>query len=97
MRDFETIETALLAADRTPRPVHADTLDATKQSPHRRRLPPPPSDSRSGCRLQCAQGGDLDAPDTRVDGKGRVPAVEILISAPFIRECIMDKEKTHLL
>jgi twitching motility protein PilT len=32
-----------------------------------------------------------------VDGKGRVPAVEVLITTAFIRECIMDKEKTHLI
>jgi twitching motility protein PilT len=33
----------------------------------------------------------------RIDTKGRVPAVEVLISTAFIRECIMDKEKTHLI
>ena len=31
------------------------------------------------------------------DGKGRAPAVEVLISTAFIRDCIMDKEKTHLI
>src|SRR6185503_2175235 len=29
--------------------------------------------------------------------KGRVPAVEVLITTPFIRDCIMDKDKTHLI
>ena len=33
----------------------------------------------------------------RSDGKGRVPAVEVLISTPYIRDCIVDKEKTHLI
>jgi twitching motility protein PilT len=33
----------------------------------------------------------------KVDGKGRAPAVEVLISTAFIRDCIMDKEKTHLI
>ena len=33
----------------------------------------------------------------RIDGKGRVPAVEVLISTAFIRDAIMDKEKTHLI
>jgi twitching motility protein PilT len=33
----------------------------------------------------------------RTDSKGRVPAVEVLISTPYIRECIVDKEKTHLI
>jgi twitching motility protein PilT len=30
----------------------------------------------------------------RADGKGRVPALEVLISTAFVRECIGDKERT---
>jgi twitching motility protein PilT len=33
----------------------------------------------------------------KADGRGRAPAVEVLISTAFIRDCIMDKEKTHLI
>jgi twitching motility protein PilT len=33
----------------------------------------------------------------RVDGNGRAPAVEVMISTAFIRDCIVDKEKTHLI
>ena len=33
----------------------------------------------------------------RIDGKGRVAAVEVMISTAFIRDCIVDKEKTHLI
>jgi twitching motility protein PilT len=33
----------------------------------------------------------------RADGKGRVPAVEILINTPYIQECITDPEKTKLI
>ncbi len=33
----------------------------------------------------------------RADGDGRCPAVEVLIATPFIRDCIVDKEKTHLI
>jgi twitching motility protein PilT len=33
----------------------------------------------------------------RADGNGRAPAVEVLISTPFIRDCIVDKDKTHLI
>src|SRR5207244_12177513 len=33
----------------------------------------------------------------RTDGQGRAPAVEVMISTPFIRDCIVDKEKTHLI
>ena len=33
----------------------------------------------------------------RSDGKGRVPAVEILITTPFIQDCIVTQEKTKLI
>jgi twitching motility protein PilT len=33
----------------------------------------------------------------KADNKGRAPAVEVLISTAFIRDCIMDKEKGHLI
>jgi len=33
----------------------------------------------------------------RIDQQGRAPAVEVLISTPFIKDCIVDKEKTHLI
>ena len=33
----------------------------------------------------------------RSDGKGRVPAVEILINTPFIQDCIVTQEKTKLI
>jgi twitching motility protein PilT len=33
----------------------------------------------------------------RADGTGRVPAVEVLVATAFIRDCIVDKEKTHLI
>jgi len=33
----------------------------------------------------------------RKDGKGRAPAVEVLVSTPYVRDCIVDREKTHLI
>jgi len=33
----------------------------------------------------------------RMDGKGRVPAVEVMINTPYIQECISFKEKTGLI
>jgi twitching motility protein PilT len=33
----------------------------------------------------------------KADGRGRAPAVEVMISTAFIRDCIVDKEKTHLI
>ena len=33
----------------------------------------------------------------RADHTGRVPAVEVLVATAFIRDCIIDKERTHLI
>jgi twitching motility protein PilT len=33
----------------------------------------------------------------KIDGKGRAPAVEVMLSTAFIRDCIVDKEKTHMI
>jgi twitching motility protein PilT len=33
----------------------------------------------------------------RADGHGRVPAVEVMITTPFIRDCIINKDKTKLI
>ena len=37
------------------------------------------------------------APDSPADGTGRAPAVEVLVATAFIRDCIVDKDKTHLI
>ena len=31
----------------------------------------------------------------RATGQGRVAAVEVMVNTPFIRECIVDKDRTH--
>jgi twitching motility protein PilT len=33
----------------------------------------------------------------RLDGSGRVPAVEVMRTTPYIRDCIENKEKTKLI
>src|SRR5688572_31747514 len=33
----------------------------------------------------------------RQDGLGRVPGVEVLVATPFVKDCIVDKDKTHLI
>jgi len=78
MRDFETIETALLAAETghlvfstlQQKQVRLQLASVLKAVISQRLLP-------------------------RADGKGRSPAVEVMISTPFIRDCMVDKEKTH--
>ena len=97
MRDFETIETGLLAAE-TGHLVFSTlhTVDATETisrivsvfAPHQQKQ----------VRLQLASVLKAVISQRlvpRQDGKGRAPAVEVMVSTPFIRDCIVDKEKTH--
>ena len=99
MRDYETIETGLLAAE-TGHLVVATlhTLDATETinrivavfAPHQQKQ----------IRLQLASVLTAVISQRlipRKDGKGRAPAVEVLVSTPYVRDCIVDREKTHLI
>src|SRR5204862_7027190 len=99
MRDFETIETALLAAE-TGHLVFSTlhTLDATETI--NRIIAVFPPHQQKQVRLQLA--AILKAVISqrlipRADRTGRVPAVEVLVATAFIRDCIIDKEKTHLI
>jgi twitching motility protein PilT len=97
MRDFETIQTALLAAE-TGHLVFSTlhTLDATETI--NRIIAVFPPHQQKQIRLQLASVLKAVISQRLIptaDGRGRVPAVEVLISTPFIRDCIVDKEKTH--
>jgi twitching motility protein PilT len=99
MRDFETIETALLAAE-TGHLVFSTlhTLDATETI--NRIITVFPPHQQKQIRIQLASVLKAVVSQRlipKADGKGRAPAVEVLISTAFIRDCIMDKEKTHLI
>jgi twitching motility protein PilT len=99
MRDFETVETALLAAE-TGHLVFSTlhTLDAT-ESVNRIITVFPPHQQKQ-IRLQLASVLKAVISQRllpRADHQGRCPAVEVMISTPFIRDCIVDKEKTHLI
>ncbi len=96
MRDFETIETALLAAE-TGHLVFSTlhTVDATETV--NRIISVFPPHQQKQIRIQLAQV--LRAVISlrlisRADGNGRVPAAEIMRVTPYIRECIENKEKT---
>jgi twitching motility protein PilT len=96
MRDHETIETALTAAE-TGHLVMSTlhTMDATETINRIVAVFPPHQHKQ--VRLQLA--GVLKAVISlrlvpRADGKGRVPAVEILRSTAFVRECIENKDRT---
>jgi twitching motility protein PilT len=99
MRDYETIETGLLAAE-TGHLVFSTlhTLDATETI--NRIIAVFPPHQQKQVRLQVASV--LKAVISQrllptLDGAGRVPAVELLITTPFIRDCIVDKDRTHLI
>ncbi len=99
MRDFETIETALLAAE-TGHLVFSTlhTLDATETI--NRIIAVFPPHQQKQMRLQIASVLKAVISQRlipRADHTGRVPAVEVLVATAFIRDCIVDKEKTHLI
>jgi twitching motility protein PilT len=96
MRDFETVETALLAAE-TGHLVFSTlhTLDAT-ETVNRIISVYPPHQQRQ-IRIQLAtvlRAAISQRLMPRADGLGRVPAVEVMVTTPFIRDCIVDKDRT---
>jgi twitching motility protein PilT len=96
MRDFETIETALTAAE-TGHLVMSTlhTIDATETITRIVSVFPPYQQKQ--VRLQIAsiiKGIISQRLVPRADGRGRVPALEVLVSTARIRECVMDKDRT---
>ena len=97
MRDFETIETAITAAE-TGHLVMSTlhTIDAAETIT--RIVAAFPPHQQQQIRLQLAsiiKGIISQRLVPRADGKGRVPAVEVLVSTARVRECISDKEKSR--
>jgi twitching motility protein PilT len=95
MRDFETIQTALTAAE-TGHLVMSTlhTIDATETITRIVSVFPPHQQQQ--IRLQIAsvvKGIISQRLVPKSDGRGRVPAVEVLVSTARIRECIGDKER----
>ena len=99
MRDLETIEAALVVAE-TGHLVFSTlhTLDATETI--NRIIAVFPPHQQKQIRMQLASVLKAVVSQRlipRADGKGRAPACEVMITTPFIRDCIVDKEKTHLI
>src|SRR2546422_2561640 len=99
MRDLETIQTALLAAE-TGHLVFSTlhTTDATETVQRIIAVFPPPEQKQ--IRLQLA--ATLKAVVSqrlvrRADDQGRVPAVEVMICTAYIRDCIINPDKTRLI
>ena len=96
MRDFETIETALTAAE-TGHLVMSTlhTVDAS-ETINRIISAFPPYHQRQ-VRLQLAailKGIIAQRLVPKADGLGRVPAVEVMVSTARTRECVIEKDKT---
>ena len=99
MRDFETVETALLAAE-TGHLVFSTlhTLDAT-ETINRIITVFPPHQQRQ-VRIQLAsvlKAAISQRLLPRADGSGRAAAVEVMVSTAYIRDAIVDKDKTSLI
>jgi twitching motility protein PilT len=99
MRDLETISTALLAAETGHLVLSTlHTLDATETIQRIIAVFPPPEQKQ--IRLQLA--GTLKAVISqrlvrKSEGAGRVPAVEVMISTGYIRDCIINPDKTRMI
>ena len=99
MRDLDTIETALLAAETGHLVLSTlHTLDAPESINRIISVfaapPPAPGPAPAGRILKAIISMRLIP---RMDGQGRVPAVEAMIATPYIQECIAEKDKTVLI
>ena len=96
MRDHETIETALNAAETGHLVLSTlHTLDAAETINRIISVFPPFHQRQVRMQLSGVTKGVISQRLVpRIEGKGRVPAVEVLISTARVRECIDDKEKT---
>ncbi|HEY7186026.1 MAG TPA: type IV pilus twitching motility protein PilT [Vicinamibacterales bacterium] len=99
MRDFETIQTALLAAETGHLVLSTlHTLDATETINRIIAVFPPHQQKQVRIQLSSVLKSVISQRlIPRTDAKGRVPAVEVLISTAFLRDCIIDKDKSHLI
>jgi twitching motility protein PilT len=99
MRDAETIETALTAAETGHLVLSTlHTLDATETVT--RIVSSFPSHQQKSVRLQLAGilKGVISMRLVRAaKGSGRVPAIEVLVSTGLIRDYIVNEEKTYLI
>jgi twitching motility protein PilT len=96
MRDYETIETALTAAETGHLVLSTlHTLDAAETINRVISVFPPYHQRQVRMQLSGIIKGVISQRLVpRADGKGRVPAVEVMIGTARIRDCIDDKEKT---
>ena len=96
MRDYETIETAMTAAE-TGHLVMSTlhTMDAPETINRIISVFPPYHQRQVRIQMSSIIKGIISQRLVpRADGKGRVPAVEVLLGTSRVKECIDDKDKT---
>ncbi|MDA8086685.1 MAG: type IV pilus twitching motility protein PilT [Nitrospiraceae bacterium] len=99
MRDFDTIQTALMAAETGHLVLSTlHTLDAPETVNRVISFFPPYSQHQVRMQLASILRGIISLRLLpRADGKGRAPAVEVLIATATIRDCMLDPAKTGLI
>ena len=97
MRDFDTVNTAIIAAE-TGHLVMSTlhTIDAAETVNRIISIFPPYQQEQIRSQLASLLRGVISMRlIPRADGKGRVPAVEVMVATATIRECIANPDKTR--
>lgn len=99
MRDFETIQTSLVAAETGHLVLSTlHTIDATETVNRIIAVFPPYQHKQVRMQLSSVLRSIISMRlMPKADGKGRVPAVEVLIATTTIKDCILDPDKTKLI
>jgi len=97
MRDQETIETALTAAETGHLVLSTlHTLDAAETINRIVGVFPPHQQRQIRIQLASILRAVVSQRlIPRKDGVDRVPAVEVMINTPYVADCIADRDKTH--
>jgi len=99
MRDFETIQISLTAAETGHLVLSTlHTIDAMETVNRIISVFPPYQHKQVRMQLASVIKGIISMRlMPRADGRGRVPAVEVLVATMTVRDCILDPDKTKLL
>ena len=99
MRDYETIETALMAAETGHLVLSTlHTVDATETINRIISVFPPFQQRQVRIQLAAVLRGVVSMRLVpRIDGKGRVPAVEVMVASARVKQMIDDKDLTKQL
>ncbi len=97
MRDYETISTGILAAETGHLVLSTlHTVDATETINRIISVFPPYQQRQVRLQLAALLKGIISMRlIPRADGRGRVPAVEVMVATATMRECIIDADKTR--